>query len=67
MLLTQLIILNYSDILTVWSSVIPNCRTTGIIHEYFVLMHVAQLSVSFTKPKKLIRVSIRFFEWLTTS
>ena len=64
---TQLIIPNYVDIQAVWSTIIPNCRTTGIIYEYITLMHIVQPSVPFTKPKKLVRVSIRFIEWLTTS
>ena len=66
-LLTQLIILYYPNILAVWSSIKTNGKTTGIMHEYVALMHIVPPSVSFTKPKKLIRVGIRFIEWLTTS
>ena len=64
---SQLTILKYQDILAVWSSIIPNCKTAGIIHEYIALMHIVQPSVSFTEPKKLIRGRIRFIKRLTTS
>ena len=54
---------------TVWPKmwIKTNGKTTGITHEYVALMYIVPPSVSFKKPKKLIRVSISFIEWLTTS